>query len=573
MSTNVYATQDTYTLANSRYDNFEGADLLVQGSPNRAYTYLEFDLSSFAGKTIQEAVIKLYIVVNNLTSDTNIRFYRIDRSWDAGEATYNNPPHVTSTNAKRKTLENEDSGWEGWNITDLVQDIVEDGGYGVRVEIDADAMVWFSHIDGGHQAKLEITEVPVISSNGFTINVATGLATKTLFVAHVVKLPHYGLPGVDPGPDIWYWPEILGYVGGEWYMADPATKYRVEVGSIDETIPPFDKTHGFGSFADGIDCVVMALGTSGVGTLLFKDEDVFRLNKDSPTEIYLSSTSNDIISDGLMGPVCDLFGIARGTACQSFWAEIFDPMFVANYVCIKNTGKDLLGNDRELSIFDHIALPFAILGSLPGLSLLPFGAFVTKGLKTSAKFGDEAVRFMLNFSMDAANKVSTKDTWHFLDAIGQVTEDHATEIVNALTAGDTNLANTLLRKYAGESKGWWDYRKLNDMLQDALPAEAYNWLRTQIGLTEIGAGTVTNVAKQATLSPDCVLKLADAVKDTGVMDEATLGVYRSLKSLDTATPKYIDEVRNILKNSPEISAKLMWLQVVCIWIKNGQKRS
>jgi len=210
-----------------------------------------------------------------------------------------------------------------------------------------------------------------------------------------------------------------------------------------------------------------------------------------------------------------------------------------------------------LSGFDHIALPFAILGSLPGLSLLPFGALVTKGLKTSANFGDEAVRFMLNFSMDAANKVSTKDTWHFLDAIGQVTKDHADEIINALEAGDTTLADTLLHKYAGESKGWWDYRKLNDMLQDALPADAYNWLRTQIGLTEIGAGTVTNVAKQATLSPDCVLKLADAVKDTGVMDEATLGVYRSLKSLDTATPKYIDEVRNILKNSPEISAKLI----------------
>jgi len=375
-------------------------------------------------------------------------------------------------------------------------------------------------------------------------------------VAHVVKMPHYGLPGVDPGPDIYYWPEILGYVGGEWLMADPATKYRIEVGSIDETIPAFDKTYSTGSFADGIDCVVMALGDSGVGTLLFKEEDVFRLNKDSPTEIWLSNTSNDIISEAFMGPVCDLFGIARGTACQSFWAELYDPMFLANYACIENTGKDLLGNEREITLFDKIAVPFAILGSLPGLSLLPFGAFVTKGLKTATKFGDAAVRFMLNFTMDAANKISTKDTWYFLDAIGQVTKDHADEIINALEAGDTTLADTLLRKYAGESKGWWDYHALNDMLEDALPTDSYNWLRTQIGLTEIGAGTVTNTAKQATLSADDLAKLADAAKDSGVMDEVAGAVYKSLIDVEGAPAAKVEELANILKNSPETSASV-----------------
>ena len=176
MTTTIYATQDTYTLADSSGDNFDGLDLLVNGDPYRAYSYIEFDLSSFDGEEITEAVIKLYIVVNNLTSDTYIRFYRIDQSWDASEVTFNEPPHVTSANTKRKTLENEDINWEGWNITDLVQDIIDNGGYGIRVEIDANAYpgVWFSSIEGGHSPKLVITEATTTCSQSFTASADVG---------------------------------------------------------------------------------------------------------------------------------------------------------------------------------------------------------------------------------------------------------------------------------------------------------------------------------------------------------------------------------------------------------------
>ena len=158
MTTTVYATQDVYTAASSPNTNFEGNDLLVYGSGSRIYSYIDFDLSSFIGKEIAQALIKLHIVVNDLTSSTSIRFYRIDRSWDASEVIYNDPPHVTSANAKRKTLEDSDSGWEQWNITDLVNDIIDDGGYGLRIEIDANQLVQFSSIEGGQSPKLEITE-------------------------------------------------------------------------------------------------------------------------------------------------------------------------------------------------------------------------------------------------------------------------------------------------------------------------------------------------------------------------------------------------------------------------------
>ena len=161
MTTTVYATQDVFTAASSPNTNFEGNDLLVYGSGSRIYSYIDFDLSSFAGKTIDEALIKLYIVVNDLTSSTRIRFYRIDRSWDASEATYNDPPHVTDVNAKNGYMYwNRDSMWEQWNVTDLVNDVIDGGGYGIRVEIDANQLVQFASIEGdySHRPKIEITE-------------------------------------------------------------------------------------------------------------------------------------------------------------------------------------------------------------------------------------------------------------------------------------------------------------------------------------------------------------------------------------------------------------------------------
>lgn len=272
-----------------------------------------------------------------------------------------------------------------------------------------------------------------------------------------------------------------------------------------------------------------------------------------------SVTADRSYMNFLESSICGFFGIS-GSECTTFIAELWDPVFVANYVSILTTGKDTFGNERELTAFDHIALPFAVLGSLPVLNLLPFGALITNGLgataKSGAKFGDEAIHFMLNFSMDAANKISTKDTWYFLETMGQITEAHATEIVNALTAGDTTLANTLLRKYAGESKGWWDYHKLNDLLRDALPPDVYGWLREQSGLPEIGAGTVINTAKQTTLSADDVAKLADAAKDSGVMDDVTAAVYKSLIDMPTASATKVEELANILKNSDEIATRV-----------------
>jgi len=162
MSTTVYATQDVYTAASSGNGNFEGNNLLVYGSGSRMYSYIEFDLSSVA-EDIEEALIKLYIVTNGLTSNTTIRFYRISKSWDASEVTYNEPPTITSTSKKTKTIDPTDENWEQWNVTDLVKDIISNGGYGLRIEIDANHLVEFSSMEGDHPPKLVITEAEVLT--------------------------------------------------------------------------------------------------------------------------------------------------------------------------------------------------------------------------------------------------------------------------------------------------------------------------------------------------------------------------------------------------------------------------
>jgi len=99
---------------------------------------------------------------------------------------------------------------------------------------------------------------------------------------------------------------------------------------------------------------------------------------------------------GLETTICGMFGIS-GDECTSFVAETFDPIFIANYISIMRTGKDMFGNG---------------LGAIS---------------KTGAKFEDTAMRFMLDFSMEASSIVSEKETWYFLDAIRQVTEEHATD--------------------------------------------------------------------------------------------------------------------------------------------------
>lgn len=202
--------------------------------------------------------------------------------------------------------------------------------------------------------------------NGFTIQVSNSLVDKTLLVAHVTKMPFIGLVG--PDPNLWYWPQVFDYVGGKWYMAEPATKYRLQVGSVYEAIPSFDKTYGTGSFADGIHCVVLAEGESGVNTLLFKGEDVFQLHKNSPTEIYLSATSNDVISEALLASVCDWFDVSDDD-CALFTAEMCsDPVFVHNQLLIITDHTDIYGEDHPPEWYDYPLLGLGIFGILsPGI--------------------------------------------------------------------------------------------------------------------------------------------------------------------------------------------------------------
>ena len=164
MATTVFASEDAYVAEDDPGVTHNIIYLFVgdvSGGGHRYYTYINFDLSDWIGKTLDPdsgGLIYLHIADNPLTSDTYIRFRRIKDTWDEDTLTWNNKPSVDSYE-KKKTLENEDDGWEHWNITELIQDMLDNEGCcGIRVVIDAEKIVVFDSSEGSYSPKLKLIE-------------------------------------------------------------------------------------------------------------------------------------------------------------------------------------------------------------------------------------------------------------------------------------------------------------------------------------------------------------------------------------------------------------------------------
>lgn len=389
-------------------------------------------------------------------------------------------------------------------------------------------------------------------ANGFIITVDPTLNGKNMVVYHVTPIV---------GTDLYYFP--FSYVGGEWNSISADKVYNVPVGNIASTPKPaFDKTINTGYFADGIDCVVLVESADMVGFSIFKKEDVFKLRSDVPNCINLKTTSSDVITDAVMGPVCDLFKIPRGSECESFWAEFYDPVFIANYASILKTGKDTLGNSRELTAFDHLALPFAVLGVVA--PNIPFGKFVSEGLEAfwagGRRFSDAAFNWMRTVVLDAPGEIIDKDVFTFMEAIIRLSGDHIDEVMALIVAGKFDAAKLKINEYLPVdfgSVGWRDWHKFNDALRAHLGVDQYDQLMSMVHGFGPQVDSVIKTASKTDLTASDVDDLAKAAKEIKVMDEATSAVLNSLKDVDTASIAKIDEIKNILKNSPELSAKLV----------------
>jgi len=392
------------------------------------------------------------------------------------------------------------------------------------------------------------TEVTIGERTGLCITVDSSLEGKPLFVGNVVKII---------GTDLWYLPITNSYA--EWDSVRSSTTYVI---NDDGETPEPDS--GVSGFSDGDDCVVLVKDVSMMlGSAIFKNEDVFKLDLEDVSCIHLDHTSNDVLTEAIMGPVCDFFSIPRGSECDAFWAEFNDPVFIADYISILTTGKDRLGNERELTIFDHLALPFAIIGTVA--PEIPVGKFVSKGLegvwKGGRHFSNAAVNWMLDFVTAAPTSViSEAGDMSFMDAIVRISPEHIDEVMGLIADEKFDDALEKITEYLESDFGkvdWWDWRTFNDKLRDAIEdIDAYKWLRRQAHLPVAEADSVIKTASKAAPDADDVAKLADAATDTQVMDEAVDAVYDSLKHADADSNVEL-KLANVLKNDSEIASKLV----------------
>jgi len=167
MATTVYASEDTYSLSDADTPHGSQSTLaVIDDATHIARTYIKFNLADWIGKTLDAengAILKLRITSNEIpdTRHTNLRFKRITANWSEGALKWSNAPS-TGSSYKTKRIYSGDSGTEQYNITELVQEMLDhEGCCGIYIEID-EYVVWFASSEGSYTPRLSLTEaVPI----------------------------------------------------------------------------------------------------------------------------------------------------------------------------------------------------------------------------------------------------------------------------------------------------------------------------------------------------------------------------------------------------------------------------
>jgi PKD repeat protein len=194
-----------------------------------------------------------------------------------------------------------------------------------------------------------VTVSSAITKNGIEIQFPSSLNGKQL-IAH---------GAISTILDLWWTgPAVHGglWTKGRatWDNIDSSKKYHISVGDACKESPPIDDVYPeypdlcAGTFTDGDDVVIL-VRNPGFDFRVYGSGNVHTLSGTSFGVLYLDTTSGDIITTAFTGKVCGWLGIPSGTECDAFWAEFYDPIFVANYMSIRATGVDMFGNARTLS--------------------------------------------------------------------------------------------------------------------------------------------------------------------------------------------------------------------------------
>lgn len=410
----------------------------------------------------------------------------------------------------------------------------------------------------GERACMLIENFSLESTDGLTITVDPALRGKPLCICHVAEVLGTGL---------WYYVPLYDYM--EWSSVDPDVAYHaITGGRMYDMVPIPDNWYG-ATFTGDVHCVVLVKDVDMMlNTNIFYEKDVFYVYKNQPTCVHIATASNDVITEVFMGPVCDFFEIPRGSECDMFWAEFYDPVYVANYISIMTTGKDTIGDTRELGFFDHLAFLFAVIGSLPILNLFPFGAFISKGIKSASKFefGDAAMGWMRTIEVPQIDPLYPK-IWYesgvvdFFNGIVQLTGAHADEVLGKLSAGDISSAESLYKHYFKTDWGKTTLANYKDMFQklrDGMPDDdAFLWTLEECGLSKSTLAAVLGTLQKLTPTTTELSDAAEVMDDAGVLGKAADSVYITLKTLRDASEDLYGYVKNVLKNSPTVATHVV----------------
>jgi len=298
----------------------------------------------------------------------------------------------------------------------------------------------------------------------------------------------------------------LGGLIGEWEKVGNGDYLAIKTESV-----------GCGSFDPAPDtCGVYKLETgkqyavyrAQMNLFTVEPEDVYKLGS-GITNVTVSQCYESILE----ATVCNWLGIS-GSECTNTVAELNDVVFVGNYVHALSTGKNMDGSSRELTMWDTLAMPFALVGM--AASQVPLGQFITKGAKYTGEtlFSKAAIRWMETVAVKIPDIMGQPGrTMSFAEAIVQCNPGSSIDnIMAAIEANRFGEALELLEHHADvDVVGRWKWSALNNAMYRTIGKE--NTQRI------LAAGDIisTQVLKGAAKASVNVGDIADQANDVGIL--------------------------------------------------------
>lgn len=152
-------------------------------------------------------------------------------------------------------------------------------------------------------------------------------------------------------------------------------------------------------------------------------------------EVTLTGNVNQFLESVACKSLSPILGFSTTSECIDFLYSFVDPYYIADVISIFFTGRDLQGNERELTIADGIAVVFAVIPLIPSP--------VAKALTGVAK---QAIRIVNRaFALEKIHGIPifSGETPKWLECFWKATEETLKRIGDLLEAGKIEEARSL----------------------------------------------------------------------------------------------------------------------------------